>query len=176
MVVLMDDHPHRSGTPGLVDASAVHSTTSINIKASYHEKIPESYASAAEEVIKKVHRALEGTRPMTLLELAEECGVVDKEKERCRQRNMTSKEFAEIFNLPDHEDAMDLAMKLDRGFFERHPERDSYTRPAVPGEFPGSENCVLVTQIVPGIRNRNFIDIVPVLWGKCGEKGEESEN
>lgn len=56
---------------------------------------------------------------------------------------------------------IDDVCDFDRAFFEAHPERRSYTRPVVPGEFWPAEvigGLVRVILVAPGVRARQLID------------------
>jgi hypothetical protein len=55
-------------------------------------------------------------------------------------------------------EAVDRASEQDRLWFDAHPEATVYLRPEIPGEFPnGASQTVLVTQIRPGIRQRERV-------------------
>jgi len=66
------------------------------------------------------------------------------------------------FILPQpYRDIINSICDHDRIYFEQHPEKSSYTRAAITGEFyPQDIPCrfVIVHQLVPGVRLREPIN------------------
>jgi len=55
-------------------------------------------------------------------------------------------------------EAVDRASEQDRLWFDAHPAANVYLRSEIPGEFPsGAPQMVIVTQIRPGIRQRQRV-------------------
>lgn len=72
---------------------------------------------------------------------------------------LTTKEFGEKYNVPDHVEADRLAMETDRAYFKNRPETNAYVRPMIPGESPESTSHVKVIQLAPGVRVRVGFDL-----------------
>src|SRR5579883_755754 len=88
-----------------------------------------------------------------------------KKRKYQRQRGILSESYQET---------VERASEQDRLWFEAHPKANIYLRSEIPGEFPdGVPQMVLVTQIRPGIRQRQRVpDGVSLLDAAIASQGD----